>query len=1145
MKLTEFAVKRKVATLAVVSAFVVLGVASFVQLPVDFLPSITYPLIKVHIWWRGATTEEVEEHIADALEKEMASLEGLDYLESSSTEGGYTLQVNFRYDVDVNVAFQDVQAAMVRAERKLPKDMDPPVIIKADPQLLPVVELAISSTEWDMVELRDWVDNWLLDRVIAVPGVAGGDITGGLLREIRINLDPLTLERYQLSVNDIKAAVETANVEKFAGRLTTKDREIIIRTMGELKSLQEIEDIVLKVEGTSKVRLKDVADVEDGHEEIRIVTRLDSSPCVKFSVHKQPDANTVEVETSLQRRLSKLKENMPEHVKIDFLESQAEYVETSLASVKTAMIQAAILLLIVTVLFLGSLRQTMVLMITLPVVLIASFSIMHTLDFSINLLSVAGIIIALGILLDSAIVVIENITRVTRETQDFSKQSFVTAAMQVTSAVVASTLTLLALFTPYLLVSGLTSLLFRELILVVAGIMVMSTISAITFVPMMGSLLMSRKKKKNTKHNEKKTKHKENSTKKKKAFFGTRAFGWFQNGYGILVSHLIKLRWIVLIIFLGITLWAGFISFHVQSEFLPVLDDGRIMVKVKLPTGTSVQKTDALLARIEERVINDPLVESAFTLTGGKVWGLYTFEVANEGQINIQLVSRDKRSITTEQYRQRLQKRLSKPAPPGGKIMARKQRIKGIRKMGESDLEIQVRGGSMEKLFELAAKITRTAQNLPYLTNVHLGMDMTKPELHVHLDRTRMADRSITAADVADTLQALVHGVVATRYQEGTDLYSIRLKIPEIKLTNKEDIENLIITNKSGHRFRLRDIATVKSRSGPVEIVRENQSKLVVVRADVKDASVGKSLQELKKEIARIKLPTGYEITYGGKARYMQDLTGSALKILGLAVFLALVVLAALFNSVRYPLIIILSIPASAAGMIFALSITDLAIGATVLVGFLVVVGATINDGVLLFTLADELRTRVQTISGIGRSSIQDAGKNTEDNNQESNNNGQSLSAREAVRKSAEVRLRPRIMTTVTTTAGLLPLALNLGGGGEMLQPLAVGAIGGLLLEIPVALFLMPCLYIIVTKEKRTQNSLPTDPKKDTPCDETSKDRTTHETGEMPISPKTPGKTENPDTTNPDTAEDHDKTENPDTTNPDTAEDHDKNQNTT
>jgi multidrug efflux pump subunit AcrB len=474
------------------------------------------------------------------------------------------------------------------------------------------------------------------------------------------------------------------------------------------------------------------------------------------------------------------------------------------------------------------------------------------------------------------------------------------------------------------------------------------------------------------------------------------------------------------------------------SEFLPEIDDGRVMIKVKLPTGTSVEETDRLLRRIEQKLAGDPAVDSAFTLVGGKVWGLYTFEVANEGEVDIQLVPNDKRTLTTQEYMQKLVKPLSKMSPPGGKVMVRKMRIKGIRKMGESDLEIQVRGPNLDKLYALAGRVVRVAQEQPSLANVHLGMDLTKPELLVQVDRARAHELGVSIYDVATTQRALLHGVVATRYQEGEEHYNIRLRISEERVSSRRDVENLVIAAADGRQYRLRDLATVTEGTGPVEIIREDQIKQVVVRADAWGASVGKALAELKAELDKLELPPGYEIDYGGKARLMEDLTSMALGILGLAVFLAMVVLAVQFNSIRYPVMILCCIPAGAAGMVFALGGSNLAMGATVLVGLLVVVAATVNDGVLLFTLADELR-----------------------------NGSSPLSPGEAVQNAAGLRLRPRVMTTATTIAGLLPLAVNIGAGGDMLQPMAVGAIGGLLLEIPVALFLMPCLYMLASRSTR------------------------------------------------------------------------------
>lgn len=1015
MKTVELAVRRKVATGAIACALAVLGVLSLTRLPVDFLPNIAYPLIKVHIWWSGATPDEIEEHVAEVIEREMASVEGLDYLKSSSIEGSYTLEVNYRYGVDINVAFQDTQAAMARAARKLPPDIDPPIVIKADPQQLPVVQLTVQSAQWDLVRLRDWAENWLLDRVLAVPGVSGAEILGGLKREIRVHLDPSALEKHGLAVSDIQRALAHANVEMFGGRVTAGSRELITRTVGEFTSLEELSSVIVKDNGIAKVYLRDLARVDDAHEEVRVITRLDSIPCVKLSIQKQPDANTVEVELALRERMRKLAEAMPAHIDLGLVESQAEYVDSALSGVKTAAFQAAVLVLLVSLLFLGSFRGALVLMTALPITLVINFALMRLLGFSINIFTLAGIVIALGVLLDNSIVVLENISRRREETADDAAGNAVKGTLQVSGAVIAGTLTLLALFVPYLLVSGLTSLLFRELILVVAGIVIISLVCSLTLVPMLGSLVLGKSG-------------------------ARRASNWQErtrNFYGRFLGSLLRWRYAVLLFFLAPIGLAAWLTLLLGSEFLPEIDDGRIMIKVNLPTGTSLEETDRLLARVEKKLGGDPLIESAFTLVGGKVWGLYTFEAANEGEINIQLVPGDAREVTTEAVMLKLKKTLSKMSLPGGKVMVRKMRIKGIRKMGASDLEILLRGPDLNKLYALAHKVVRVAQERPNLANVHLGMDLTKPELLVKIDRARAHELGVSIFDVATTQRAWLHGVVATRYQEGEEHYNVRLRIPEDRISSRQDVENLIIPAAGGHYFRLRDLATVTEGVGPVEIVREDQIKQVVVQADAWGASVGKALEELKVELAELELPPGYEISYGGKARLMEDLTGMALGILGLAVFLAMVVLAVQFNSVRYPLMILCCIPAGAAGMVFALWSANLAMGATVLIGLLVVVAATVNDGVLLFTLADEL------------------------------SDGPSLEApMTAVQNAAKLRLRPRVMTTATTIAGLLPLAIKVGAGGDMLQPMAVGAIGGLLMEIPVALFLMPCLYVMIKKSK-------------------------------------------------------------------------------
>jgi len=1014
--LTRVAVRRKVATAAVACALAVLGVLSVTRLPVDFLPDIAYPLVKVHVWWSGATPEEIEEHVAEVIEREAASVEGLDYLESSSTEGSYTLQVNFRYGVDVNVAFQDVQAAMARAARRLPRDMDAPIVVKADPQQLPVVQLTVQSSRWGPVETREWTENWLVDRVLSVPGVSGAETIGGWKREIRVHVDPITLDKHDLSAADIERVLAEANVEMFAGRVYAGPQEIIARTMGELESLDAIRSLVVDRRDGKNVYLRDVAEVLDGHEEVRMVTRLDGHPCVKMSVQKQPDANTVAVAEAVQARLDSLGPSIADHVHLGMVENQATYVEGALTSVKTSAMQAAVLVLLVTLLFLGSLRQALILLLALPVTLLGTLAGMHFAGFSLNIFTLAGIVIALGVVLDNAIVVVENISRREPSAAANRDSDAMHATGEVTTAVIAGTSTLLALFLPYLFVSGITSLLFRELILVVAGVVLISLIGALTVVPMLGALLV--------RHSP--------------ASRALRWQAWISDRYGRFLARVLRVRWLVVLAFAGVIGLAVAAVPSVGTEFLPRLDDGRVMVKVRLPTGAAVTETDALIQRIEAELAEDSRIVSAFTLAGGKVWGLYTFEVANEGQIEIQLVPPEQREISTQAYVRKLHGKLKRLAPAGGKVMVRQMRVKGIRKMGQSDLEIQIRGPDMERLFPLAREAAAIAQQAPYLANVHLGMDMTKPELLVRIDRVRAAALGISVRRVAHTLRALLHGVVATRYQDGSELYDIRLRIPEERITSKRQVENLVLSARESGKVRLRDVATVTEGTGPVEIIRENQVKQVVVLADAWQASVGKSLQQIQRDIQGVDLPPGYEIHYGGKARLMQDLGQTTVGILGLAVFLALVVLAVQFNSVRYPIVILCCIPASAAGMVFALWATNLAMGATVLVGLLVVLAATVQDGVLLFTLANELR---------GQEDCE--------------------TAAEAIREAARRRLRPRVMTTVTTIAGLSPLAFGLGTGGDMLQPMAVGAMGGLLFEIPVALLLMPSVYVLAAWRRR------------------------------------------------------------------------------
>ena len=1022
MKLTQYTVHHRLATGAIVFTLLVLGIYGFVQLPVDLLPNITYSLIKIHIWWRGATPEDINKSIADPIERQMATVNGIDYLYSSSIEGMYTLEANFRYGVNVDLAYQDTLAAMARVARELPKDIDSPFIFKADPSQLPILQLTVASDEWDLTRLRTWVDVWLQDQMIAVQGVAGTEIVGGLKREIRVHLDPEALEKHRLTLAGILKRLQQENIEQFGGRVTQGTREFIARTTGEYRSMEDISNVLIAREGVAKILLRDIAQVEDAHEEVRVITRFNRKPAVKLSVHKQADANTVEVSKAVARRIEELKPIIPKGIHFGVVDNQANYVGAALTGVRNAAFEAAVLVVIILALFLGSWRQVVAMIWALPATLLLNFGLMKMAGFSLNIFSLGGLVVAIAVDLDNSIIVIENITRQRRERPESPISELVIAAThQVGPAVIAATLSFLALFLPFLLVPGMASLLFHELILVIAGIIAISLVMAISVTPIVMAIVLGKRSEHGVEH----------------LTFSERVIERITEAYGKLLERTIRLRWITIAFFAVFLVLGVWLLPRLGTEFLPKMDDGRIMVKLRLPTGASVAQTDGALGQLEKAIGEDPLIDNTFTLVGGRVWGLATYEIANEGEIDIQLVPRHKRKLSTEQYIARLQKKLADVKLPAGKAMVMKPMMKGIRQVGVADIEVKAKGQEVARLYDLADQVARTMQGLKQFKNVYVSMDMTKPEYQVRIDRVRAAELGVSVADVAATLRTLVSGEVATRYREGDEYYNIRLMVPESKITSKRAIENLALPCAQGGYLRVRDVADVVEAVGPVEIVREDQVKQVIIRGDAEGVSVGTALNSLKTALANVERPTGYEFRFGGQAQVMNEMRRSLLLILAFALFFAFVILVVQFNSLKLPLYVLAGVPISLSGLVILLYLTGIPLGATVIIGVLVVVAANVMEGVLLINYAEEIRR------------------------------DEHKAPLEAIVKAARIRFRPRMMTSLGVLVGFFPLALNLEGGGDMLQPMAAGAIGGLLLTIFVTLFFVPCLYAFTSKQKK------------------------------------------------------------------------------
>ena len=1014
MLITAATLRRPIAAGVLAIAVFVSGLFSLKQLDVDYLPEITYPMIKIHIWWRGATPEEIDTNIADPIERVLATVDNLDYLDSSSIEGMYTLLVNFRYGVKVEEAYQDVITAMGRVARQLPPDMDPPVIIKADPSQLPVMQVTVSSPSRDLVWLRDWCENWLQDRLVTVPGTAGVEIVGGLQREIRVHIDSERIRAYQLEPGRIAKALYEENREMFAGRVTVENREIIARTMGEFESLDEIRNVVVARNGAKLVYLRDVATVEDSHEEARVITRFDGENCVQLSVLKQAQANTVTTAKGVRERLDQLRKEVPDDIQFGIVENQGDYVMAAINSVRDSAIVAAILVIAVTYFFLGQWRQILVMIIALPLTLVANFLFMRAAGFSLNVFSLGGLVVALGVVLDNSIVAVENITRL----KDAGENDYALKGLeQVGTPILAATLSFLALVLPFLMVPGLIVLLFKEMVMVVAGVVVISLIVAWTVTPLVCDRLLRN------------ARLREDSRGMGRVF--NRLNEAAASAYSAVLRPLLRAPLLVMLASLAAVGGGLFVARGIGSEFLPTIDDGRVMIKVKMPAGTAVEEIDRILAGLEGLVAGDPEVQSYFTLAGGKVWGLFTYEIAHEGEIDIQLVPKSKRTGTTDQFIEKLRRKVGPAAPPGAKLPVMHMKIKGIRQIGEQAVEVKIKGPDVLPIYDFAQRVASGLRQIDGLSGVNISMDMSKPEYRIHIDRTRASAQGIPVRNVAETLRSLVHGSVATQYRDGSEYYDIRVMMPEIEIGSKDDLERLIMETGDGSPVFLSEIAEVRRSVGPVEIVRENQAKQVIVRADSAGISVGEAVRRAQAAVAQMDAPSGVYFEMGGQAQMMDEMKRTAWLVLGFAVFFAFVVLAVQFESLKLPLIVLACVPLCLAGVVLGLYFTGIAIGATVAIGALIVVSATVNDGVLLLSFAEELRRE----------------------------NGNS--PLDAILRAATIRMRPRVMTTASTIAGFVPLALNLGEGGDLLQPMAVGAIGGLTMEIVVALVIMPCIYLL------------------------------------------------------------------------------------
>ncbi|MCW9034053.1 MAG: efflux RND transporter permease subunit [Alphaproteobacteria bacterium] len=998
----------------------VVGIISYDYLSVDLLPEISYPGIRVRVMDPGVSARIMEDAVTRQLEEQLAVTEDAISVESSTTEGGSSVNLAFQYGKDIDQALRDASTRLDRAKRFLPDTIRPPVIFKFDPSQIPVLEYVIASPLKDPIELRNWVDYQFSKWFVNLPGVAAVEVGGGLVREIQVLPDTSRLSGLNLTTDDIVNAISQANLQEAAGRLESNRREYIGRTTGRFKTVEEIKLLPLNLPDGGRVRLGDIAEIVDGHEDDRLRVRLNGLPGVKLSIQKQPDANTVSVVEAVRGRLAWLQEQslLPSGTTIETVADQSVYIQNGLRNAAQAAIGGALLAMLVVYLFLGDVRRTLVVGTAIPVSILVTFAIMGFGGLTMNIMTLGGLALGVGMVVDSTIVMIENIYRHQRLGQT-NIEAGEDAAREVNSAIVASTSTNLAAIIPFLFISGLIGLLFKELIFTIAAAIIAAMVVALTLVPAFGSRVPAVSR----------------STFRKAI---DKGLSYLENGYtrvlrGLLSKPLLQVitaGTLVMLLVAGIMGLGG-----AKQVFLPNMDDGRVRVSIVADPGIPIDEMDAAIQRLEDMFSKQPEVATVFSIVGGRIFGRSQRLTSNRTTMTVQLIPSDIRDVDSQAWVKRMQKSIGELRMAGFKVRMRSGGIRGIRThQGNDDITLRVTGPSQEGRDLLGKQVADMLRTVPGLRNVAHSAEEITEELVFDVDHDRLSELGLSVETVARAARIALEGELVTEFLDNDRSYNIRVRLPVGLLNSIQELESIpLAPGKNGQGpVYLGEVAKVNLTSSPAEILRDNQRRITETTASLTgEIPLGDVVIDVEKKLAEFSLPEGYGIYDTGASKSLKEGQYLTMILLGLALFLVFVVMAVQYESLRNPLIIMLGVPFTIIGVAFGVVVTGQSLSMSVWLGVIMLAGIVVNNAIVLVEYFEIMRE-------------------------------QGLKKFDAIIEAGRVRLRPILMTTLTTICGLLPLAIGAGEGTEMLQPLAITIVFGLSFSMIVTLIFMPVLYALI-----------------------------------------------------------------------------------
>lgn len=1033
--IASVAIRRPIGTLAIAAVVFVLGLFFVQRLPVDLLPHIEYPQITITVNYPGVAPEVMEEQVTRVIERNMAAAENLVLIDSRASEGRTNVNLHFELGTNLDLALQDAGRLLELARTQLPPDIEPPRLYKRDPSQEPVWQAGFSSSVRSEVEVHNWVINQLTPQLNAIRGVAAVEAAGGQEREVQVIIDQHRLRSFNLSMQDVIDLLAAENVDIASGWMTSDTFDVMAKTDGILTSAEDIQNLLLTVpDSDQRIRLQEVAEVTDSHAEQRLFSRLNGIPAVQVSVTKLPEANTVDVVDEVQRVMGELQRSgfLPEDIEFQAIDDQAFFIRGAISSVGTAALLGGILAMLVVFLFLGSLRKSFVVGLSIPIAVMATFSLMGVSGLTLNVISLGGLALGVGLLLDNAIVMLENIFRKINQHNMDHEQAAHEGSAEVSSAIIAGTLTNLAAVVPFLLITGYAAMIFRELILTISFAILATLAAALTLVPMLATLLA-------------KVKWQSGLQQSRPIVAFNAKMTALSDWYARALRPLLRAPYLSLVA-VALAAW-GIIGIGSQlgNEFLPQVDDGGVSVRMVLPSGTPPGETDEAARQIESVIMDMPHVETVFSLVGGHLGGGIINPRPGTSNIRVQLSPAGQRDMSAGHWVREAQSRLDQLDLPGARISVRPPSISGLQfSPGGADFSLTLVGDDLTRMREYARDIDALLQGIPGLEGVEVGREDRSPLMRIIVDRERAADLGLRVSEVGNAVRNAVEGAVPTRFIDGSYEYDIRVKLPREHIADEETLGNMILFRYQGEPVFLRDVADFSLGEGPAHIERENQNRVVRINGDINTeaSDVGTIMAEVERRMADFELPDEIAVIYAGQWETIQETNAELRTVVLLALFLVFVVLAVQYERLSNPLVILTAAPLALLGVVGILSLTGTAMSAPVLIGVVLLIGIVVNNAILLVEYIE-----------IGR-------------------RNQGLPIIEAVEQAARARLRPILMTTLTTVLGMLPLAIGLGQGAEMMHPLALAVVGGLTVSMLLTLFLVPAFYMMVSAMSERLKSL-------------------------------------------------------------------------